>query len=291
MGGVSDAYATGYRSVDGFHQTMALYDSILERWGVAYESHTVATRHGKTHVITCGAPSAPPLVLLHGAAVNALMWQPNAAELSQRLRLILPDIPGHLGRSEPVHFSLGGEAPLEWLVDVFDAFQLTRPNLGGASLGGWFALQAAARIPERVNDLILVASYGNTPFTIGFVARSMLTFAVPTRGNVERFMRYISAPGYAIDPETTDFMLHAVKDLRPPTSPPARLDKAKLSKFAGRTLHIVGENETVCDPQRGVREIKNLLPDVQSVIVPRAGHAVNGEQAVIVNKAIIDFLM
>jgi len=290
MSDISDNFATGYRSVDGYRKAMALYDSVLERWGIPFETHTVPTRYGKTHVIVCGAPSAPPLVLLHGAAVNGLAWQPNAAELSQRFRLILPDIPGHLGKSEPAHFSLRGSAPVEWLVDVFDAFNLAKPALGGMSLGGWFALQAAAHRPERIERLILIASSGNTPLSFGFMARSMLVFVVPTRRNVNMFMRYVSAPGYAIDPQTIEFMLCAFKDLRYNTSPPARVDETKLSKFTGRALHILGENERVFDPQRAIREIKKLLPDVRSILVPRAGHLVTDEQASIVNQAIIDFL-
>lgn len=282
--------AAGYRSVEGWRQAMAYYDAGLERWGVPYETQTVPTRHAATHVITCGEKSAPALALLHGASHNATTWQANVGALSQRFHLIMPDIPGHLGKSEPVHIPLSGVGHAEWLIDVFDAFGLQKPALAGISLGGWISLLTATHAPERIGSLILIASWGAAPISPGFLVRTMLAYAFPTRDNVVMFLRQVSAPGYALDPLTIDTMQCAFKYLRLAPSSMARLDEKKLGKFPGRVLYIVGEQERVFDPQRGVREMKRILPQAQVLTVSNAGHMVSAEQAAIVNKAIIEFL-
>lgn len=43
---------------------MAAYDAVLRDWPVAYEELDLPTRVGTTHVIACGPPDAPPLVML-----------------------------------------------------------------------------------------------------------------------------------------------------------------------------------------------------------------------------------
>lgn len=53
---------------------MALYDAVLAHWPVPYETCRVPTRHGDTFAIASGDKSAPALILLHGAASNAVSW-------------------------------------------------------------------------------------------------------------------------------------------------------------------------------------------------------------------------
>jgi pimeloyl-[acyl-carrier protein] methyl ester esterase len=96
--------------------------------------------------------TGPDLVLLHGWGLHAGIWEPVVEALSARFRLHLYDLPGH-GLSAPVqHFTrdevcaaLARSAPAQayWL---------------GWSLGGMLALEFAARHPERVMRLALVAS-------------------------------------------------------------------------------------------------------------------------------------
>jgi hypothetical protein len=63
-----------YKSQAGESEIMALYDAVLARWPVPYETFNLTTRHGRTFVIASGEKSALPLILLHGAASNAVSW-------------------------------------------------------------------------------------------------------------------------------------------------------------------------------------------------------------------------
>jgi hypothetical protein len=63
-----------YRSAEGEQAVMALYDTALAQWPVAYQTRQVATRHGDTFVILSGDDALPPLILLHGAGTNSATW-------------------------------------------------------------------------------------------------------------------------------------------------------------------------------------------------------------------------
>jgi hypothetical protein len=55
-----------YKSVQGQTQYFDAYDAAMRLWPIPYDSFDVTTPYGQTHVISCGAKDAFPLVLLHG---------------------------------------------------------------------------------------------------------------------------------------------------------------------------------------------------------------------------------
>lgn len=93
----------------------------------------------------------PDLVMLHGWGLHAGIWETITAPLAARFRLHLFDLPGHGHSAQSDAFTLASlctalaqEAPPQahWL---------------GWSLGGTLALAFAARYPQRVSRLLLVA--------------------------------------------------------------------------------------------------------------------------------------
>jgi len=102
------------------------------------------------HVERYGAGA--DLVLLHGWGLSSAIWQPLIEPLSRRYRLTLIDIPG-LGRSQALD-----DTAIETLVEALLAVAPERASWIGWSLGGALALAVAARAPERVGALALVAA-------------------------------------------------------------------------------------------------------------------------------------
>ncbi|MEN1960380.1 alpha/beta fold hydrolase [Luteimonas sp. MJ246] len=93
-----------------------------------------------------------PLVLLHGWAMHGGVFAPLVERLADRFELHLVDLPGH-GRSRD------SAVPLEpgAVVEAVAARVPVAPWLGW-SLGGMFALRAAATRPERVPGLVMMCS-------------------------------------------------------------------------------------------------------------------------------------
>ena len=102
------------------------------------------------HVETLG--SGPDLVLLHGWGMNAAVWEEVAGALARGFRVHLVDLPGH-GASP-----LEGPFELEAVTGALLAALPERAAWVGWSLGAMLALAAAARAPERVDQLVLVAA-------------------------------------------------------------------------------------------------------------------------------------
>lgn len=100
----------------------------------------------RLHLLEWGQDGAPPVVLLHGAAQHAGVWEPVASQLPG-FRLVAPDARGH-GRSDPAS-DYGVEAYVSDLGRVVQA--LDRPvALVGHSTGALVAMQFASRFPARV---------------------------------------------------------------------------------------------------------------------------------------------
>src|ERR1017187_10379061 len=96
----------------------------------------------------------PPVVLLHPFPCNHEFWNPAAAALDARYRLILPDLRGH-GDSEI------GEGPALMqkhatdIARVLDAAGVGKAAFIGCSIGGYILFEFWRRFRQRVASLAL----------------------------------------------------------------------------------------------------------------------------------------
>ncbi|MBA3877906.1 MAG: alpha/beta hydrolase, partial [Anaerolinea sp.] len=118
-----------------------------------------------------GPPGAPVIVFIHGTRVTKASWRAVTARLAGTYRCVSVDLPGH-GELADRSFTLDAAA------DVVDAAMNAegagRAVLVGLSLGGYVAMTAAARAPERVRGLVLA---GSTAEPSGPVAAAFRLFA------------------------------------------------------------------------------------------------------------------
>ena len=97
------------------------------------------------------------LVLLHGQPGLGDEWRQVIARLPGQMRAWAPDRPGH-GSSRRAGGGL--DVNTSALLAELDARGIERAVLVGHSYGGGIALNVAARAPDRVEALILLASVG-----------------------------------------------------------------------------------------------------------------------------------
>lgn len=118
----------------------------------------------KIHLETFG--KGKTVVLIHGWAMHTGIWREFARQLARNYQVICIDLPGH-GHSEAIDpFTL--ERISDELVKIILPFE--KAGLGGIcwlgwSLGATVVLDIAARYPQRVSSLILLA--GNPLFAVG----------------------------------------------------------------------------------------------------------------------------
>ena len=120
-----------------------------------------------------GAATQFRFVLLHGFGADLNSWMFTQPALSEGRRTIALDLPGHGGSTKDV-----GSGDADALVDVVDGalaeLGIDHVHLVGHSMGGAVAALVAARRPERIATLTLIAPSGlgpeiNAAFIDGFV--------------------------------------------------------------------------------------------------------------------------
>jgi pimeloyl-ACP methyl ester carboxylesterase len=117
----------------------------------------------RVHARDWGGPEkAPPVVLVHGLASNARIWDLVAPILAQQRRTVAIDQRGH-GLSEKPDTGYDLATEVRDLAAVCDALGFTRPLIVGHSWGANVALQLAADEPQRVAGIVLVDG-GTTEF-------------------------------------------------------------------------------------------------------------------------------
>lgn len=110
------------------------------------------------HAVEIGT-GGPSLVLLHGFGGLASVWAEVAGALSDSVRVIAYDLPGHGGS-----LAFPGAGPVKVavraLLDDLTARGIPDFHLAGHSMGGAIASLMALAAPERVRSLTLLAPGG-----------------------------------------------------------------------------------------------------------------------------------
>ena len=288
-----------FRSADAKREFLASHDARAAKWPVPSTTTIVNTAYGPTFTRISGPEAAPALVLLHGAGGSALHWLPNIANLSERFRTYAVDIIGDHGRSV---FTRQLESAVDysrWLDDLLDGLGLERDvNLVGLSYGGWIAARYALHSPDRLDRVVLLAPAGTiSPLPFEWIWRAVLC-ALPHRSFTKNFLRWMledlaqkDEGGLFLD-HATDAAYLAMRSYKPrPMVPPDVLTDAELESFLVPVLFVVGENEKLYSATESVERLNEVAPDVQTRIVPEAGHDLTIVQAGVVNRMVADFLL
>jgi pimeloyl-ACP methyl ester carboxylesterase len=101
----------------------------------------------------------PALLLLHGIAGSSRTWRDVIPRLTDRFKVIAPDLIGHGQSGKAVgDYSLGAFA--SGIRDLLEVLDIDRASVIGQSFGGGVAMQLAYQHPELCQRLILVDSGG-----------------------------------------------------------------------------------------------------------------------------------
>ena len=129
--------------------------------GIALKPLSIDAGGIQTSYLEAGA--GEPVVMLHGSGpgVSAMAnWQHNIGALSQRFRVLAPDIVGFgvTKRPDDIVYSLRTWTDHVWA--FLDAHGIEKAAIVGNSLGGRIALQMATDRPDRISKMVLMGTPG-----------------------------------------------------------------------------------------------------------------------------------
>jgi len=260
-----------YKTQAGKNEIMVLYDAALARWPVAYRTLSLPTAQGDTFVIASGDGVASPLVLLHGAASNAVSWVGDVAAYSQRLRVYAVDLPGEPGKSAETRPAWEGPDFAEWLEDVLDGLKIQKASLLGISQGGWTAIKFAATCPERVDRLVLLAPGGIMPTRPGFILKAIL-LSMLGRWGAGKLNRMIFGK-QPIHPEADRFMSAIYTHFKPRIGKEVLFSDDELKRLTMPTLLIGGAEDALFPMDGVIARMQKWLPRLEALLLPEMGHA------------------
>jgi pimeloyl-ACP methyl ester carboxylesterase len=239
--------------------------------------------------------TAPPLVLLPGAATPSLMWVPNIQALSAEYHTFAVDQIGDFGRSISTRPIRKYNDLLAWLDELLDGLDLSRGvNLVGISFGGALAAEYALHFPRRLNKVVLLAP-GATVLGLSaeFIVR-LIFAAVASRRGLPSLTRWMFADSVRKNPEwieaTLEQLFLHMRSVRRRLPNPKVWTDAEWRSLSVPGLFLVGEHETIYSAEKAVRRLKHVAPRIRAEIVPGAGHDLTFVQAALVNRRILEFL-
>ncbi len=272
-----------YKSEAGHQKILAVYDNLLKRWPVPFETTYIPTRLGDTFMIACGDPDAPPVVLMHGSSANASFWMGDITRYAQQYRVYALDIPGEPGKSEAVRPDLKGSAYADWLCAVLNALHIDKAPIIGISLGAFIATQFAIAFPQRVVKLVLECPSGIAPQKTSFPFKAALFLMLGSWGK-GRILNEITA-GATIPDEVGKYIILIAEHFSPRMEIIPVFTYVELKQLTMPVLLMAGAKDVFLPSEKTAERLAQLLPNTQVHLMPDAGH-------VLVNVAdpILEFL-
>lgn len=232
------------------------------------------------HVDTVGR--GPDLVLLHGWAMHAGVFAALADVLASRFTLHLVDLPGH-GHSHDSPLPLALEPVVEALVA-----RVPRATWAGWSLGGLFALHAAATRPQAVGGLAMLCAsprfVRGVDWPLGMSPEIFRGFALGLRGDYRATLdRFIALEAFGSD-DARGEMRMLREEVFSRGEPAARVLADGLGLLEGSdlrdalptlsmpTLWLAGRRDRLVDP-RAMQAAAAQVSRAEVVVVEHAGHA------------------
>ncbi len=246
-----------------------------------------------------GMPQGSPIVFIHGFPFDHTMWEPQMKALPNHYRAIAYDVRGHGGSDVG-----DGQYSIEFFVDdlvaLLDHLVIKQAIICGLSMGGYIALRAIERHPDRFTALILCDTRSEADPNEGKVKRSASIKTVKIQGVKafsEEFVKVAFAPKtFDSNPEIVETIKKVIQSNSPIgirgtlLALAARTDtSAALSNIKVPTLILVGEHDKLTPPSAS-EAMKGKIPNAEMYIIPNAAHMSNLENPTEFNEKLIAFL-
>lgn len=280
-----------FRSEGARTEFLRRYDEMLEHWPVPSEELDVDTDYGITHVRRSGVPGSSPMVLLHPNLGTSLAWWRLVEPLAETNQVFALDTIGALGRSVQTKAIVDASDYARWLGGVVEELDLVGAHLVGYSEGGYVAMSAAlGGVPIR--SLVAIEPGGAVAKVSKRFLAAMVVTGVKaqfTDGALQQFAERIS-PGVEFARGEMETVLYGGRNFKAALPFPKLFTDEELSAMRVPTLLFMAKDTELYDPEAASDRANQLMPDVETAIVPEAQHGLPFQYPDLTTRAILDFV-
>ncbi len=247
--------------------------------------------------------SGSPVLLIHGSGPGVSAWanwRLSFPILSQKFRVIAPDIVGFGFTERPAGISYTLDNWVKHAISLLDALGLDKVDLVGNSFGGALSLALAVRHPDRVKRLVLMGSAGTS-----FKLTPALDEAWGYQPSIENMRRLLDSFAYDRSLVTDELaklryeaaMRPGVQEAYAAMFPAPRQrwieslasPEDKVRALPHETLIIHGREDGVL-PLSSSLKLHEMISRSQLHVFGRCGHWTQIEHAGRFNRLVLDFL-
>ena len=251
------------------------YQRFLDRAGVPSKSKHISTSYGKSHVLTIGDSSNPPLVCLHSMLTSSAHLVSELAALSDAFYIIAPDIPGQSVKGLPVRLSYKDSSHSLWLKDVLDGLSLQHVHLLGVSLGGFVARQFASENPDRVASLVLIVPAGIVQGSLmkGFAKMALPMVMYKIRSSEKNLRKLVNNLITTWDDDWANYLGDSFNDFTPNLKIPPLASDDELKNLRMPCLVIGAEKDISFPGEQVIKRVKAHIPNVETELIEGSKHS------------------
>ena len=236
---------------------------------------------------------APVLLFLHGAGGNHVSWWQQVPVFAEEYRCVTPDQRG-FGQSPDV---AGGPGPAALAGDalaLLDHLQIARAAVIAQSMGGWAAVGAAVRAPERFWAIVLANTVGNLTSPEIAALRERLAATAPPRPPV--LWHAALGPTFRRTQPARTFLYAQIAGLNAPLPADFREQLGRLTTPVERyatagvpTLFLTSDEDGLTWPELS-QTVHEHVPGSRFERVEGAGHSTYFERPDVFNREVGAFL-
>ncbi|WP_298816196.1 alpha/beta fold hydrolase [Chloroflexus sp.] len=241
--------------------------------------------------------SGTPVVLLHAFPLSAALWRAQLTTLSDRFRMIAPDLRGFGGSAlTPAPQSLDDYA--DDVIALLDALGIGQAIFAGLSMGGYIAFALWRKAPERFSGLLLADTRATADSEEARATRAANAELVLQEGSAalaERLLPNLVAP--QVSPALLA-ELKAIAAANPPAAIAAALhamaarpDSTPLLNQIRVPVTVVVGDEDRLTPPAEARVLHEGIAGSRLVVIPGAGHLSAIERPAEFNLALTELVM